>query len=446
MLFSLLALLLVVSLEGKNRDYWLLALATLFGFSSQLHYNALFVLGAIIGTTLLIKRPRLKWKTWIGASMILAFFYLPVIAHEIKTGGLNTGLLFEKVSDGSKDEKTKEGPLVKLSQNFRYGAGEFFLILSGNDQINDGHLKGASLGLSCKSCKDNAVPRTIGYIFYVSGAFLLFFSLYKEKNSKRKDFLLVCTLWFLFSFLYFWNLLNNKLYLYPRFFLILSPLPFIFLGLIIEKLQPEKKKLSLVTSLVIVLIISLTNLSKVFDHFMNLKNVSEKEVSLETEDVFPNTNRATLFLHKKVIEEIKMAVTDKEKPVYLLSESEYEPVYWYLLEKEGIDFQKNLSSMVGEKKFFENSYYFVIHRAAESEKANIKGKLQYFDTISKKDLGSLIFLQLQPKAEWLTGQIQDPNSKETLTERCQADRMLDWKDLAISNNSAVKKATRLCKD
>lgn len=444
MLFSLLALLRVISPNEKNKDRWLLALSALFGFSSQLHYNALFILGAIICVTLLIKRPRFNWKTWAGAFFILSLFYIPIIAHEIKTDGLNTKLFFEKISDGSKDEKTKEGPLTKLSQDFRYGAGEYFLILSGNDQINNGHLKGPSLGLSCKSCQDNLAPRAAGYIFYILGIFLLLFNLYKEKDAERKNFLMICTLWFVFSFLYFWNLLNNKLYLYPRFFLIIAPLPFIFLGLMLEKIHPEKNKVFLIVSLIIVSIISLTNISKILSYFSALEDVTNKKMKIETEDVFPNTNRATLSLHGRVVEEIKKKVTNKKTPVYLLSESEYEPVYWYLLSKEGIDFWKDLGDMIGKKKFFEEGHYFIIYRTTELEKSGFKDKIKYFDTVSEKYLGSLTFIEVRPKVEWITEQSQDPSTKEILTERCQSERILNWEDVFRNNRSAIEKTTRHC--
>lgn len=443
-LATLFALFKTITPEQKNRHWWFILLVGLFGFSSQLHYNALFILSAIIGTTLLIKRPRFSWKIWAIAFSLLAFLHLPLIIHEIKTEGFNTNLLLEKASDTTGDEKKKEGPLANLLQNFRYGAGEYFLIISGNDQINDGHLQGASWGLFCTTCTDNFLPRMAGYGFYLTGIFLLFFNLYREKNLGRKNFLLICALWFIFSFLYFWNLLNGKLYLYPRFFLIIAPLPFVFIGLMLEKIYRKKNTLLTALALSLVFIIALANIASIKSHFSSLASVSFEALELETEDVFPNTNRATLSLHKKVVERMAEQITDAKIPTYLLSESEYEPVYWYLLGKRGINFSKNLNDMLGDEEFFQEGYYFIIYQTVDLEKSGFIKKLSYFQIVSQEKFGSLTLFTLKPKSEWITGTVQDPNDREILPEVCQAERILDWKDIRQDTSSVLKKATRRC--
>lgn len=443
MLFSLLALYKSITLPKEESGRWFLLLAASFGFASQLHYNALFILGAIILATLLIKRPYFNWKIWTVSAGIVLFLYFPFIVHEIKTGGYNTKLFFLKIDDGIIDETNKEGPPTKLIQNFRYGAGEFYLILTGDDRINKGHLKGNSLGLSCKSCRKDFPYRLAGYVFYSLGFSLLLYSFLKEKESARKNFLLINLLWFTFSFLYFWKLLINKLYIYPRFFLLVSPLPFLFWGLVLKNITIKKHKLTCAIGIILTVLIAWSNLTKLKDHYSALNNVPRTEYDIETEDIFPNTNRLTLSLQKEIVREI-IERERENQPVYLLSDSEYEPVYWYFLNRIGIGYWKDLDMMIRQGYLFREGSYFIIARTNELDEKDWQKKLSYFDVLDEKNFGSITFLEAKPKEEFIKEEIQSADSQEIRQEKCIAGRLVNWYDLGEDKGYIFKKIDAYC--
>ena len=259
------ALLRSVSEKEEKRDRWFLFFAFVIGITTQIHFNSFFIIPAVAVIFLLIKRPKLKLKIWVLAAAIFLFLYTPIIANEIKTGGQDFAFFQEKIAGGSEDEavqnpKDEKKPGEKLFQDFRYHAYEYFLIISGKDMINSSRPKGYDLGLTCKTCHDSLPWRTAGLVLFISGTALLVYKLTREKDGERKNFLWIAILWLVISFFYFFAITYDGLYIYPRFFLIAAPLPFILLGLIFESIGTNKNKIILLVFAVVILFLSYLNI------------------------------------------------------------------------------------------------------------------------------------------------------------------------------------------
>ncbi|MFA5776848.1 MAG: glycosyltransferase family 39 protein [Parcubacteria group bacterium] len=429
-LLTFYALLQSVSEKEKNKDRWFLFFAFLIGVSTQIHFNSFFIIPAVAIIFLLIKRPKFKLKTWGLAIAIFLFLYSPVIVNEIKTGGQDIAFFQEKISGESSDETTQDPGKddkksgEKLFQNFRYHAYEYFLIISGNDTINGNRPKGYDLGLTCKTCSDKLPWRTSGLILFLFGTILLACKLTKEKDSERKNFLLISALWLAASFLYFFAITYDGLYIYPRFFLVVAPLPFILLGLIFESLGADKNRISLLAFAAAILFLSFANTQKLKDDFSQLKNAPIQDKKVEKEDVFPNNYRVTQEQQILITDYIASEFKQNSYPVYIKTIHEYEPAFWYYLGQKGIYYY---GKMKPETVYKQGNYFLVLY-SSDSNK-EIKEYGDTFNIAEEKEFGVLTVFQLNPKPASITGERQSDSKRETPVQAQQISKLLTWKKL-----------------
>ncbi|KKQ53516.1 MAG: hypothetical protein US70_C0002G0004 [Parcubacteria group bacterium GW2011_GWD2_38_11] len=419
-------LLRSVSPEEKRRDVFFIFSLTILSIISQLHFNGLFIIVPAYVIFLLIKRPHFPIKTWVYAILFSILIYSPIILHELKYDFSNSKLLIEKISGNSKEKEKSEEKNVseKIVQNLRYNSGEFFLILTGEDRINTSRPNGYSLGILCNACKEDRIWRLSALFLYIASVLLLGWNIKKEKNKTRKDFLILSALWLSIGSAYFISLTLNKLYIYPRFYLVLAPLAFILLGLIFEKIIFRKKLINTILIVAITLLIAIINSTKISDSFWQLKNSQQIAVKIETEDVFPNYYRAPLFIHQKISDYIEQQVPNKNTKIFISSESEYEPIYWIILQNKGYnyfnEFDDEKPSEVGE--------YFSIQLSANKKKNDSENFSDFFDIIEVKDFGIMKVTRLKPKVDVA----YDTNINTVTQKRSQVsaiEKMHSWKDL-----------------
>jgi len=429
-LLSFYALLRSVSPSEKKKSPWFLLAAFFIAITTQIHFNSLFIVASCVFFFLLITRPRFPWKVWLSAAGIFLVFYSPMIISDIKTGGQNLGYFLEKVpkldSQDERSSKKKDGLSDRLVQDIRYQANEYFLIISGIDQINGSHLTGSSLGLTCKSCKKDLILRLIPYLLMLTSVLILLINLKREKDQEKKNFLILVSLWFFLSFAYFFLVLTDGMYIYPRFFLSVSPLAIISLGLILEKLSFSNKYFGIFFAIVTVALLAFPNLSRLKNNFDQLKNADRKSYKAETEDLFPDNTRAT---QKGFILTVDYIVSQYQKnnfPVYIKTDHEFEPVFWYYLNKKGIYFWNDFPKDI----FYRDGNYFYIEQGSKiKSKEGLSDLAKSFDVAEKKNFGILTAIYLSPKPEAVTSDRQDENERKIPIEDYQISQLLTWSKL-----------------
>lgn len=435
-IFSFYALLRSISEKEKNRDFWFIIFSFFLAITTQIHFNAFFIIPAVSIVFLIIKRPRFKLKTWFFSVAIFLFFYIPVIASEIKTGGQDLKFFGEKVSIGENSvsdsettqEPEKDGKKIgeRIFQDLRYHAYEYLLVVTGEDVANGSRPKSYNLGINCPSCAPEKPWRIGGLIFFALGAILLVHKLIEENDKERKSFLLLCLLWLLMSFFYFFAITYDGLYIYPRFFLVVSPLPIIFLGLIFETIQVEKRKISLLIFAIIIILLAYINLSRVKDVFRQLKNAPYQNTKVEKEDIFPNNYRITQEQQILITDYISKKSKANNYPIYLKTIHEYEPTLWYYLEKKGFSFYEK--PFANEIIYKESNYFLVIYNT-NSKKRELEKYTNTFDIAEKKEFGALIAYHLIPRVEKITTERQLDSKKGVPLQKEQISQLITWKKL-----------------
>jgi 4-amino-4-deoxy-L-arabinose transferase-like glycosyltransferase len=423
-LLSFYALLKCVSKEEKHPARWFLVMVTIGTITSQIHFNAFFTISAIILVFLVIKRPRFSLKLWAAAIGIVFLIYSPMICNEIKSHGEDTLFFFQRVSNPGNHVK----PFVpKAIINIQYNVYEYFLVISGNDQINSREPDGSSFGLSCKKdcgLVNHVSLKILALIYFILGLLMLVINTAKEKFGERKDFLVLTLLWFVFSFLYFFKIYDSNI-LFPRFFLIIAPLAIIFLGFILELLRPEKNKLGLVAMSLLIIGIVWTNTSYVFAYFGQLRNVSTLSEDIKLKDVFPFTVRATFQLQQQVADYIASKATSNGYPVYIQCDHEYAATYWYLLNQMGIQESDDMS----HEQIPENGNYFLITRTSLSKVPLEDIAIQKFRVANTHVFGSITVYTLNPQVGAHLSQALNNSLLYVTTQKEQISNMLTWKKL-----------------
>ncbi|MDD2766397.1 MAG: glycosyltransferase family 39 protein [Candidatus Moranbacteria bacterium] len=414
-------LLRSISVEEKNRNIFFILSLVLLSIISQLHFNGLFIIVPTYILFLLIKRPHFPLRTVIYAILFSVLIYSPLIVHEIKYDWSNSKLFIEKISGSSKEKKNIS---EKIVQNFRYNSGEFFLILTGEDRINTSRPNGYSLGLFCKTCKEDFFWRLSALLFYMISILLIVWNFFIKKRSIQKDFLIISGLWLFIGSLYFISLTLKKLYIYPRFYLVLAPLAFIFLGLIFEQINFKKKILNGALVIIATLLIVGINLTKISDSFLQLNNSEEIMIEVETEDVFPNYYRTPFFIHQKITDYIEQKVPNKDAKIFISSESEYEPTYWIFLQGKGYDYLNKFD----KKQLSRDGEYFSIQMSTDKKKNDLSQFIDLFDVMEIKSFGIMNVIYLKPKINILysiDSKIEAQKTRQAETIR----NMHSWKDL-----------------
>ena len=353
-LFSFYALLRSVSSQEKNPARWFLLSVTAVTITSQIHFNSLFAVPLITVIFIAIKRPTFNWKVWLSAAAIIVTLYSPVILSDIKTNGSNLADFKVKIHKTGNTAFSLDTTL----QTALYDASEYFFINTSSDQINGVRLK--DNGFACNACQENIGLRLLALALFLSTLFILALNLIREKDPERRNFLILVAVWSLVSFALFYTVAKSYR-VYPRFFLIVSPLAILSYGLLLRLMQPEKnwKRLALFVSLIACLVF--LNVQKVNSVFAQLRNnpVAVKD-SIDVGDIFPDTNRITLAEQERIVDFIQARSQENNFPVYLGVTSEYAPSFWYLLEKRGVhyfdDIDRNLT--YAEGNYFQVTYAY----------------------------------------------------------------------------------------
>lgn len=415
-LFSFYSLLRAISHAEEKRDHWFLLATFVIAITSQIHFNVFFTVPAIAILFLLYKRPKFHWKTWITAIGIVLAIYSPMVLSDWSTSGENIGFFTKKMS------KTSGSPLSllnnfpeKFMMDLNYTASGYFLINSGIDHINGKRVKDYGL-----QNNEHLPWRIFAILFFLTQCTILIWNIFQEKGTDRKDFLVLILLWISIPFAYFYSLISSSFQIYPRFFLPLAPASIILVGFLMEKIFRNKKVFRQIMITLIVSLLLIPNLSRIQTHFEALSTPKDYASTVETEDIFPNNNRLTLREQLTITDYLLKQQSRNSYPIYLSAIHEYEPVFWYHLEKKGVSY----SGALDEKHLYTEGNYFLIRFTGEGMGRALS---ESFTISQQKNFGILTVYTLIPKPKEIKSQRQTAGEKEKLEQTIQIETLTTWK-------------------
>ena len=417
-LLSFYALLRSVAETEARRDRWFLLATLAITIASQIHFNTFFTIPTITVLFLLYKRPKFHWKTWVIAIGIVLAIYSPMVLSDISTKGENIGFFTKKMS------KTNESPLSLLANfpkkfmtDLNYTASGYFLIDSGIDHINGKRVRDYGL-----QNNEHLPWRIFAILLFLTQCSILLWNIWREKISDRKDFLILLFLWIGIPFVYFYSLISSSFQIFPRFFLPFAPIGIILLGLLLEKILPEKNLMRRITLSILMLTFILPNLSRIQTHFSSLDNPKKNTSVIETDDIFPNNNRLTLEEQVAITDYLLEKQSQNGYPIYFDAIHEYEPVFWYHLSKRGVPY----SNHVNEHHLYVEGNYFHIQYSTHGIGRKLRESFSIFD---KKNFGILTVYTLRPKQQNITSLRQLPEEKKYLEQTIQIQALTTWKNI-----------------
>jgi 4-amino-4-deoxy-L-arabinose transferase-like glycosyltransferase len=428
MLLAFYSLLRSVSKDERRKERWFLLSVFTTTVITQIHFNVLFVVPAIFVIFLIIKRPRFNYKVWLAALVIIFIVYSPMIASEIKTNGQNISYFTKKMGKVSPDGYDYLKISKSFMQNLHYISSEFFVINSGIDYISGGRVK--EFGFP----DDARLPWRIGAMILFLVELCCFFGIFfrfKHRSKEEKDFLVLCGLWFSAFFLYFFYLVGSYK-IVPRFFLPLVPLAIIFFGFLLERIKPEVNKKRLAIFSLIIVVFCVSNLVKIRQYFNQLSNTETNSISVETEDVLPNTARITLSQQNGVIDYMESIQLKNGYPVYIETVHEFEPVLWYRLEKDGIDYKGEINPNYA----YREGNYFLVFPTSQN-----KQKWSYLSNIETKTFGSLTVAHVAPDPSFVLFDRQISSMDTELEVKKEFNEIGTWGDFVDSLKNTKKEET-----
>jgi len=377
--------------EDKKRGYWLMLTAFLFGILAQFHFLALIILAIVAVIFLIYKRPKIKPLFWIGSLSIISFLHLPVFINETKTGGENSKLFIEAVTDKS-DSKKSYALIEKVAENYSENTLKYWIIITGSQtaeipkiRINE---ETKRVDIKCdQDCRDNLFKGIFAFAFFTLGLILLIIEIFLEKRTQNKDFLLLGTILFVVSFGVFTPLAFD---MSPRFFLIIIPLPFIFLGLLIRRLGKIFKMKNFAWMVAIVLATS--NLYFTINYLVQLNNAKSEQIEIGKDRILKQKTRITLEQQESIADYMESFYKQNNYAVFYHGQSEFHRAFAYLLDERKIP-----RDGISKNKICRQGNYFLIIRT-QSDINNYNNYFEKFDITEKKQFGTLSVFHLIPKS------------------------------------------------
>jgi 4-amino-4-deoxy-L-arabinose transferase-like glycosyltransferase len=380
------SLLRATDKKSKYPGRWFILTAFLFCVATQLHFVAFFALPIFTTVFLVYERPRFSLKVWGASVLIFIVIYSPMVVSDIALDGFN---LKEFIGALSTKTEHEDSYVIKIINTVRSGAENYAMILSGNDRIwtPDVKLEKGWISFSCKNYCKKTSPWVsyLSVVFFLLGAIILAWQLIKRKKAG-----VIMGLFFLATFFIF-----TKISTEPRFYLLVAPLPFFFLGSIVDLIWRKNALLAKIIFLSVIVLLSYTNISRIIQRFSDLDNADKKNIPVRSDRILKEPERVSL----RQFEAVSQAMFDKYKengyPVIFSSETLYFRSFMYLTEKLGAPVG-SLEKGTG----YQNANNFAIFRTRKA--GGIKSYLEYYDISNKKEFGTITLFELVPKADKIT--------------------------------------------
>ncbi len=393
-------LLRAVDFEEKNKGKWLLTASFFISIATQLHFLAYVSFPVIAAAFLIWKRPKIKWGYWAGAVGIILVMNFPVILNEIKTGGDNFKE-FKKVAMGKTGSENDKSLLAKIVKNYSENSVNHLLILTSQNSELPRVLRNPNLNILCdEDCKKELPYGIVGLALFTSGILLLLKNLVFERDPKRKDFVIMIFIWFIVSFGLFIPLAFD---ISPRFWLLVSAIPFIFLGFTFEFLKKIFKNSGLILALLIVFVFASSNLYRTYLRFEELRKAPQEAVKVSADRILKEKNRVTLEQQYMIADYIESFYKKNKYHVYLNSEPFYRRSLLFDLSARNIP-ESDFRDAINNNSVYQKGNYFLVYSTNSNVEKHVKDYSISYNVAGKKQFGSLTVIQLVPKPEAITAE------------------------------------------
>jgi 4-amino-4-deoxy-L-arabinose transferase-like glycosyltransferase len=221
-------LTLITGKDHQKQPLWYALLALVMGIAMQLHTTLLILLPAGFVLThlwLFFSEKRLPIRRILALCLLVACLQTPSILFDIQNQGKNAQAFLAGIT-------TKTEQNTALTENFLL---DVELFAQGSTYVLSGQEPAKNWLRPLKLIQSREIKEILLFLFgmllILAGTVLTVTRLRKPRSETARRFLLLLSGFSLLSFVLFLPL-GSELNL--RFFIILLPLPFIFLGLIIE--------------------------------------------------------------------------------------------------------------------------------------------------------------------------------------------------------------------
>ncbi len=398
-LSGLYAILRSVDTHESRRGVWFVVAVTAFALASQLHFLAFLSLPVLLGSFLLLRRPRYSWKAWCMALGIVMLLYFPVVLNDIETGGKNVEQFLLAITKKSSQED--HSILEKLMRDVSEHGLASLVIVTGFEggTFPTFRWENGVLASICLDRCDEGKWYGLAALCILALGLSAFVSLWwKERERTKADFLLLTGLWFVVTFTLFLPLSYN---IAPRFFLLSGPFFLIVLGallLVIERTFSRHRLGAMLSGGVILLLIGL-NVFFVGQRFEELADAGTRVVVSAPDRVLKERIRVTMEQQIAIVEFLEARSLETGFPIYMGSEPQHRRALKYLLERRGFP-----SFALGLSGIYRQSVSFLILRTQSDHEDALEKYRAAYTVGPATSFGTLIVFELFPKPEAIEGE------------------------------------------
>ena len=394
---------LLRSVGGGERypGRWLAVAAFAFGIATELHFLAFLAVPVFVALFLVYRRPHFRSRAWGVALCLVALLYFPMLLNELATGGANTREFFGAITEKSTKEDHIFSEKLIRSGSEHVLAG--LVILTGFEGGTLPSVRTAEgFAITCQGKCDAGKPYGLAMAVFLGLSILAFLSLiWRETEVRRRDGFVALGLWFIITFALFTPLAYGMA---PRFFLLSGPFYFLLAAcflLALARFLP-RYRLGRALALVIAVMAVTANLSSLQDRFDELSRASTEAVDRPPDRILKERIRVTLEQQNRIVDFLASCSAERGYPVYMFSEPQHRRALKYLLERRGIE-----NAVLGYDGIYrEGVYYLVLRAQSDLEDALRKYRVSY-EVGQRTDFGTLVAIELIPKAEAIIGDRQD---------------------------------------
>lgn len=388
----------VTEKSSKKAGKWLLVMAFGYAIASQLHFTALLSLPVVVFIFWLFGWPKkIKFKFWVLALAVLAFFYIPMAISETFTEFDNSHQFLYALSTKGSDEVSLR---TQLDRSLHLHAKYYSLALTSYGNHHSMFFVGALLFM----------------IIFTAWRFKVLWK--KEKWKKKKSFIILIIVWFLvFALLY------SKLAMdisKPRFWLLIVFLPFIFLGTSLQWMESFKQKnLAKLFAVVLCGLLITTNLYAVGYWYYSLKT-QQPTAGFYTRDLVLKQSDLIGVRQMRTVAGDWVEISQKnKKQICYTAERSYLSPYEYILDTY---YPMQESKRIKYSKDTNNSCSFVSvrHGATEGKNPVKKSHAAEFDVVSKKLYNRMVVWELTQN-----GTFMEEEPKEELVEEAPVQEVVE---------------------
>jgi len=341
-----------LAISQKKKIAWAILTGTALGICIQLHTSLLIILPILsfFWAVIFFKRKIVSISVIAIVVGTFIFMNIPQIVSEIKSEGANSYQFILGITNKNKRNKSWANNLLlnfschtKTNNHILTSLGDEDGCGYDNDWKTFKKLDGTRMTVKEKIFFVVSIISLL--IFFLGGYFFLFKKTIKESDRNRKIFLQIMSGYVILSFLFYITWATE---LSVRFFLPLSFVPFLILGLWLNFFEKKFKK-GLWLVITIVSVVSFLNLGKIFHTYKDLR-YGGREINGDFDYL-------TLGEGKYVVD--FMTKNSSEKTVYVDAQAGYLfkslRSLQFLAEKENVEIiqlRKEIKLNYGDRLFY----------------------------------------------------------------------------------------------